>query len=438
MSFDITALNAFRNAGLGGEKAIANLGQGDKVVKKNDYYGPIGKIFRGGTAKAANNAVRTELLRSLGNAFGLEGVGRNDKGVVTFSKDFMDKLAQLLGPEFKRDDFGVGADGTVKSGKPLTQRRITSIVRQATLAARGEFDAAIYRAKLGSIGEALAKMPPNTKCVDAAKAYFAYAGKCLDFLENDFEGLLQENPDWSEHRAKTDPDYDVPRFCFVRPGQYEGEPCANRKEFVNYIAYESTIKPVLHYELYHNLPKELNTPEDVKTLKDYVRNTIRMYIQTAADLFLDAQKAGKLPELLEKINDNPGACMDDKASRPGEWRKALGLMGANDLSGVAMHDKDQPLNQCIGNVISAIAKANPDNVGKWEDVADQVKKDLVGVIRPIDVPEIVTSRGEDGEELVEHKFRPLVGETGKPVVRAITEADIDAIGPAVLDTILYG
>ena len=63
---------------------------------------------------------------------------------------------------------------------------------------------------------------------------------------------------------------------------------------------------------------------------------------------------------------------------------------------------------------------------------------LVGVIRPIDVPEIVTSRGKDGEELVEHKFRPLVGETGKPVVRAITEADIDAIGPAVLDTILYG
>ena len=113
-------------------------------------------------------------------------------------------------------------------------------------------------------------------------------------------------------------------------------------------------------------------------------------------------------------------------------------MGADDLTGVAMHDKDQPLNQCIGREISAIVKANPENVGEWKDVADQVKKDLVGVIRPIDVPEIVTSRGKDGEELVEHKFRPLVGETGKPVVRAITEADIDAIGPAVLDTILYG
>ena len=42
MSFDITALNAFRNVNLGGDKAIANLGEGDKVVKKNNYYGPLG------------------------------------------------------------------------------------------------------------------------------------------------------------------------------------------------------------------------------------------------------------------------------------------------------------------------------------------------------------------------------------------------------------
>lgn len=438
MSFNITALDAFRNAHLDGEKAIANLGQGGKVEQHGSYKGGFIGRFRGKDTKAANNAVRTELLRSLGTAFGLEGIGRNEKGVTTFSKDFMDRLTKLLGPAFKRDDFDVGADGMVKSGKPLTKRRISAIVKQATLAGRGEFDAKVYRTKLGAVNDALAKMPANAKHADSVKSYFAYAGKCLDFLENEFEGLLQENPEWSEARAKADPNYDVPRFCFVKPGKYEGEPCENRNAFVNYIAYESTIKPVLHYELYHNLPKELHTPEDVTTLKNYVRNTIRMYIQTATDLFLDAQKAGKLSELMEKIADNPGACMDDKASRPGEWRKALGLMGADDLSGVAMHDKDQPLNQCIGNVISAIVKANPENVGEWEDVADQVKKDLVGVIRPIDEPVVIKSVSKDGEELVQHKFRPLVGETGKPVVRAITEADIDAIGPAVLDTILYG
>ena len=36
------------------------------------------------------------------------------------------------------------------------------------------------------------------------------------------------------------------------------------------------------------------------------------------------------------------------------------------------------------------------------------------------------------------QFKPLLGETGKPVVRAITEADIDALGEAVMDTILFG
>ena len=146
MSFNLSALDTFRNVNLGGADAIANLGEGDKIVKKNDYHGAIGAMFRGRKTEAANNAVRTELLCSLGNAFGLEGVGRNDKGVVTFSKDFMDKLAKLLGPDFKREDFKIAADGTVSSGKPLTQRRLSAIVRQATLAARGEVDAAIYRA----------------------------------------------------------------------------------------------------------------------------------------------------------------------------------------------------------------------------------------------------------------------------------------------------
>ena len=132
MSFDISALKSFRNVNLGGDNAIANLGAGDKIVKKNDSYGSIGKIFRGGTTKAANNAVRAELLRSLGNAFGFEGVGRNNKGVTTFSDAFIDKLAKLIGPAFKREDFGIDKDGIVTSGKPLTQRRISAIIKEAT------------------------------------------------------------------------------------------------------------------------------------------------------------------------------------------------------------------------------------------------------------------------------------------------------------------
>ncbi len=96
MSFNVSALDAFRNVNLGGDNAIANLGQGDKVVKKNDYHGAIGAMFRGKETKAANNAVRAELLRSLGNAFGFEGVGRNAKGVTTFSEADIDALGEAV------------------------------------------------------------------------------------------------------------------------------------------------------------------------------------------------------------------------------------------------------------------------------------------------------------------------------------------------------
>ena len=93
MSFKITALSAFSNANLGtSDNAIANVSDnGGKIVRKNTYYGPIGKIFRLSGAKAANNAIRTELLRALGNAFGIEGVGNNSAGKTTFSQKFMDK-----------------------------------------------------------------------------------------------------------------------------------------------------------------------------------------------------------------------------------------------------------------------------------------------------------------------------------------------------------
>ena len=138
MNFKISELSAFSNAKLGTSyNAIANVGSnGNKIVRKNTYYTWVGKIFRLSGAKNANNAVRTELLCALGRAFDLEGVGNNIAGKTTFSRGFMDRLSELLGPDFRRDDFGIGNDGPVKSGQPLTQRRIKAILNRATLVGR--------------------------------------------------------------------------------------------------------------------------------------------------------------------------------------------------------------------------------------------------------------------------------------------------------------
>ena len=75
--------------------------------------------FRSSTAEKQNNAVRTELLKALGKAFGLkDGVAVNN-GKTTFTDQFMNRLEEILGPAFKRGDFGI-KNGVVDSGKPLT------------------------------------------------------------------------------------------------------------------------------------------------------------------------------------------------------------------------------------------------------------------------------------------------------------------------------
>ena len=102
--------------------------------------------FRLPSTKERNNAVRTELLKALGQAFSIDGVTERD-GKTRFSAQFMNRLEEILGPDaFKRGDFGL-KDGAVDSGKPLTQRRITAIVKAACAKSESGYDATAYSAK---------------------------------------------------------------------------------------------------------------------------------------------------------------------------------------------------------------------------------------------------------------------------------------------------
>ena len=126
IQFDASKATMFRNVDFGNENAIANL-DGKDGVKANGRFTLFGKFSRTDEQRADNNAVRTALLKALGQAFGLSGM-TTEGGTVKFSRDFMGRLEQILGSKvFKRGDFEVGADGVVKSGKPLTQRRITAL-----------------------------------------------------------------------------------------------------------------------------------------------------------------------------------------------------------------------------------------------------------------------------------------------------------------------
>ena len=150
IQFNPNALSMFSGVNFGNDNAIANLGGDDKLVQKDKLGLFLWKPFRSDDTEKRNNAVRTELLKALAQAFGLEGVTEHD-GKTMFSDEFMNRLSDLLGPAFKRGDFGI-KDGIAASGKPLTQRRITAIFKAAaTVKAETPYDAKTYLAKVDSL-----------------------------------------------------------------------------------------------------------------------------------------------------------------------------------------------------------------------------------------------------------------------------------------------
>lgn len=152
----------FSSVNFGDDDAIANLGGDDNLVQKDTLGSFFWKPFRSRETAKRNNAVRTELLKALGQAFNLDGVTKQE-GKTTFSEDFMDRLSDLLGPAFKREDFEI-KDGVVASGKPLTQRRIKSIFKAAaSVNAETPYDAQTYLAKAESIKDILKTKDPKAQ-----------------------------------------------------------------------------------------------------------------------------------------------------------------------------------------------------------------------------------------------------------------------------------
>lgn len=440
MSLDINfaALGAFRNVNFGNADAIANLKQGDGVEQNGKLGSFLGKMFRSSATKANNNAVRTELLKSLGQAFGLSGMSEAG-GKTTFSADFMAKLEGILGRDvFKAADFKIGRDGTVSSGKPLTQRRIQAIVNKAVVASRGQYDAGVYRTKLDSINAKIATMPegPGTKV--AMQDHFAAVGKLIDFMDKELDGLFDEN---FTYNPQKDQEGDNVPYVMVSKlgGKYEQKPLKSIGMVTQYVK-DFTGK------LFHIQENILAGVKNIAQLSDlddppeqitaYLKRAMTEFVMASIDTYLDADKAGKL-DGYQSVITHAWPCIEGKTSGITEFRLAnLPLEDAHPAAGpaevnvgaVATHDKNQPLNQCIGREISAL-DAKGVKFESWKDVAAAVKQNLIGTIRPIDVPV------KDGDGW---KFELLRDEKGQPVVRAITEEDIDRLGEACMEAILLG
>ena len=97
IQFDLNALIRFSNVNCGDNDAIANLDNGNGLVQNEKLGFILTRKFRSSTAEKQNNAVRTELLKALGNAFGL-----NDGIVVNNVHDeFFEPAKQKIGDLLK-------------------------------------------------------------------------------------------------------------------------------------------------------------------------------------------------------------------------------------------------------------------------------------------------------------------------------------------------
>ena len=432
MSFKISELSAFSNARLGtSDYAIANIGSnGDKIVRKNTYYGPFGAIFRRSGAKEANNAVRTELLRALGRAFDLEGEGNNREGKTTFSTAFMNKLAELLGDDFKRDDFGIGPDGTVKSGKPLTQRRIKAIITRATLVGRAkseDFDIKATQVKYDYVAGKIKSLPEGNRI----REHFAAVKKLMDFVHGELPTLITGNYAFNPRM----PIDELNPAGYIRKIDRNGEPSIAPMLKIDDVRVYLVDRLGEHFHIPENivpgkysLISDLDDP--VGQILAYVGNVCKSFISASLDLYIDAEAKGVLNKFSNALY---GVCLEAKT----ESLMTFKFTYLPDEGGpVALHDKTMSLEKCMGREIELLIEDEPDDDKKtWDNVAARVKEKLVGVVRPMCTAEVTK---DDAGDIVNVKYRPVLDINGNPVVREITEEDLDEIGEAVMATIMEG
>ena len=455
MSIDLYALHAFRTANLGGNDAIANVTSLDKVVKKNDYHGALGKIFRGTPTKAANNAARTELLRALGIAFNVSGMSVSGDDKVHFSKAFMDKLEEHLGPAFKRGDFGIGSDGTVNSGKPLTQRRIKAIVAQAESVAKGQDVDALTLGRNGGVRKDSVYAPYAEKLAtikaevagagDKVVAFFDRIGTTLDFLYNEIDLERGDGHDPSVLRNDQNEDYEreLGNYPADRPGHFEYYddktgafvPLKDVNAYRDGHLWKKLGGATLHLERAHF---GVGSSSTITPLKKYIVDNLWLLVKKSIDNYFAAKETGKMPEFLKRA-ESPGACIEDQGLHmvefegkhlvkgdavPEEEQVKLKRIAEDDAEKLENPAADKSITDILNDPANAKLIEEKD---EWDDeLAGLVKAQLLGKTATIPTYNEKT-----------HKFQPLLVD-GKPVVRPLTAEDIDAIGAKVFQEVFMG
>ena len=444
------ALNIYRNAAFADGKTILN-NDGDGIKANGVYKGALSALSRSTEEKVANNAVRTELLKALGRSFNVKGMTEAD-GKVTFSKDFMVRLEKILGADFKRGDFGINANGEVASGKPLTMRRIQAIVKKADLVGAGTFSVDVYRRKfevmLKDMG-ATKMTPEDMKKKGGEFVTLHNIAKILTFLEKEVDKSVRVNPEYEYAREVHDFENDdgAPfdedsfkgsRFEYLdatkgKGGEYV--PLRSTDDWVLYVSSRAGV--VFHPERCRSFSKE--NYASITELNKYLSDNLKLYVKKAIDNYFAAQNCGKMGEYTKVMGPNAGVCLEEKCMRLVEFEDEhlveKDALDAAEVEALRRIAEAAPVNGELPTAEDLVYK-EIDAIGRlgeryadsddWNDFAELAKEHLVGTTA------MIMQAVQDGDE---YKIEPVM-EEGKPVVRPLTAADLDAIGPACMAKIM--
>ena len=476
-NINLAALDMFRTAKNWTADSMANLDGGNAIKNVGEYGGRLSALGRSKIEKAANNAMRTELLRALGEAFNMQVMTDSD-GKARFTRDFLRKLERVIGSDFKRDDFTLDAEGYVCSGRPLTARRIKAIlskVEVASLDSNGKTEAASTGKSVGTGKTGPVKTPfglrkeiynPFFEKLDVIKGkigktpehvqkFYARIGKSLDYLANqlDTERESENAPDKSALRNDQGYEFEVlelggkfkpgmNKFECYDPKQGKYVPMKNTDVFNKSILWHAIGGGFIHLERAKRTNEEgqkvtfrPDEAPDIQPLRKYIADTLRLLVSKSIDLYFASEEAGKLDEFFEHLKE-PGACIEDQGLHlvqfEAEHLTKSNAMSAEDArrleliaDGKAPDLPETTVNQfmMVLDEFEGEEFFSPDK-GWNKELADAVKTELRG--------KRCTMQDFNAPHKLGEKVPELTGENGLPVVRELTDELIDELGPKVL------
>lgn len=425
------SLAKFSNINLGSDNSIVNITDDKNITKKKEFSSSnIFRWMRSSSTQAANNEARTQFLKSLGEAFDIDGMRKDAYGKITFSKEFMNKLEGLLGPSFKREDFGIPEEGgTVTSGKPLTQRRIKAIVNETMNYENKSFSVGAYKDKLNVIFKNL--NIPDTTGLNVKQTrelfkdnpslkLFTDMKKCLDYLENDADKMIRLDPEYEKALKNNDEkvlaDFkDKTHLQYLDPNSGSYKPLTNLEELGTDVIWER-----LGGELIHTKRCGVNLTETKSAdgVKKYIEATIKSFVKNGIDAYFESLMNDKIEDFNKHITQKPGACMEDKGKNFFEYRQDKIQGGVirsleTKYETIIHHSNMETLKQRIENELNTLFTKYPDK--DFQFYQEEMNKSLLGMEAQMGT----LVRGKTGNL----EFEPKVVK-GIIEVRKITEEDI--------------